>query len=253
MSQVEPLTSPVLGQTRHAFFLRLGGVSTGIYASLNCGPGSSDQPGAVAENRSRVARAIGVAPDRLVTARQAHTAKVIFIENPWEAEALEADALVTDRPDMAVGALAADCAPILMSDSRSSVAAAVHAGWRGAKGGVIEAAVEAMVNAGARRERISAAIGPCAGPSNYEVGDEFESTFIADDPANATFFHHRDGERPLFDLPGYVRAKLAHAGVEKMEWIGVCALSDTRCFSSRRAKAAGWRDYGRMISVIRPG
>jgi polyphenol oxidase len=249
------LTSPLLERVegvRHGFFTRRGGVSQGVYAGLNVGAGSRDDPVAVAQNRRLAAQAFGDPAPPLVTVYQIHSARAVTADGPWPGEAPQADAVVTAQPGLVLGALAADCAPILIADGVARVAAAVHAGWRGALGGVVEAAVEAMAGAGARRERLVAAVGPCIGPASYEVGLEFLEAFAAASPDNTPFF--RPGATPekrLFDLPGFVLSRLAAAGVSQAEWIGrdTCAEPDA-FFSNRRALHRGEPDYGRLLSAI---
>ena len=244
----EAVTSPLLG-VPHAFLTRRGGASRGFYASLNCGRGSNDDPAAVEANRAAAARALGVGPGALATCHQVHSARAVTVREPGPPE--EADALVTDRPGLVLGVLTADCAPVLLGDAEAGVVGAAHAGWRGALGGVIEAAVEAMAALGARPERIAAAVGPCIGPGAYEVGPEFEARFLDRDPGSARFFDH-GGERARFDLPGYVLHRLAAAGVGRAEWTGHCTHDDAaRFFSHRRSRRAGEPDYGRLISLVR--
>ena len=251
---VPVLTSDRLGElkgVRHAFFTRQGGVSKGVYTSLNVGVGSRDDPAAVRENRARAASAFGAAPQALLTCYQIHSAVAVIANGPWPTRP-EADAVVTATPGLVCGALAADCAPVLMADPEARVVAAVHAGWRGALGGVLEAAVAQMAVLGAAPARIVAAVGPCIGPQSYEVGLEFLETFLAGDPLAA--LHFRPGERPdkrLFDLPGFVLGRLAAAGVTQADWIGrdTCAEEDA-FFSNRRAVRRGEPDYGRLLSAI---
>ncbi len=254
----EAIASPLL-RVRHAFLTRRGGVSRGLYASLNCGRGSGDEPAAVEANRALAAGAVGVGPDALASVHQIHSARVVTVREPGPPE--EADALVTDRPGLALGVLTADCAPVLLCDEVAGVAGAAHAGWRGALGGVVEAAVEAMAALGADPARIAAAIGPCIGPAAYEVGPEFEARFLDRDPASGRFFGRgavpdarpepRAG-RPRFDLPGYVLHRLTIAGVGRAEWTGHCTHDDpARFFSHRRSRRAGEPDYGRLISLVR--
>jgi YfiH family protein len=227
-------------------------VSVGIYASLNCGPGSRDDPAAVAENRARVAAAMEVAPERLLTLHQAHTARVLTVDSPFAGERPQADGLVTATPGLALGALAADCAPVLLADAAAGVVGAVHSGWRGAFDDIPGAAVEAMTALGARRERIVAVVGPCISQSAYEVGPEFVERFCDDDPENARWFAGGAGDRAQFDLPGFVLGRLRAAGVGRAEWLGRCTYGDpARFFSYRRATHRGEVDYGRLISVIR--
>ncbi len=248
----ERVTAEVLAAAPHGFFTRRGGVSGGLYASLNCGPGSRDADEAVAANRARVAAAMGVAPDRLLTLHQVHSARVVVAEGPWTGPRPEADGVVTRDPGLAVAALAADCAPVLFADVEAGVVGAAHAGWRGALSGVIGATVEAMLTLGARRARIAAAVGPCIGQASYEVGPEFVEGFIDEDRAFARFFARGDGDRALFDLPGFCLDRLAAEGIERRAFTGgdTCAEPE-RFFSHRRMVRRGEADYGRMISAIR--
>ena len=236
----------------HGFFGRTGGVSQGIYASLNCGPGSGDTREAVLENRARAAKALSAAA-RLVTLYQVHGAEAVTVTAPWEIAANpKADAMVTDRPGIALGILTADCAPILLADATARVIGAAHAGWGGAFGGVADSVVAAMEGLGAQRGRIRAAVGPCIGQTAYEVGPEFEARFRAADPGNSRFF--RTGARSghwQFDLPAYVSHRLARAGVGSIDGLGACTYErDADFFSYRRA--THWResDYGRQLSAI---
>ncbi|CAA7612275.1 Laccase domain protein in ftsZ 3'region [Candidatus Terasakiella magnetica] len=239
---------------RHGFFTREGGVSEGIYASLNCGPGSKDDPKAVAENRRRAMAMIDLPAESLVTLYQAHTADVVEVREPWDSSAPPtADAMVTDRPGIALGILTADCCPVLLADSKAGVIGAAHAGWRGAVGGVLDSTIDAMARLGARKSHIVAALGPCIGQRSYEVGPEFPAPFLAEDVANADFFapspvqagHH------LFDLPGYVSRKLARLGIHEVTRVPADTCRDhTRFFSYRRATLRGEADYGRQLSAI---
>jgi polyphenol oxidase len=242
-----------LAGIRHAFFTRDGGVSDGIYASLNGGPGSDDAPAKVAENRSRMAAALGVAPDRLLTAHQIHSPDVVIVDEPWEPQARpRADAIVTRAGGLAIGITTADCGPVLLADATAGVIGAAHAGWRGAATGVLEATIIAMERCGADRGRIVAALGPMIRQPNYEVGPEFVTRFKADDGANERFF--QPSSRPshaLFDLPGYIAARLAAAGIRRVEDLGHCTYSDTaRFFSYRRSTHRKEPDYGRHINAI---
>jgi hypothetical protein len=238
---------------RYGFFTREGGVSEGLYASLNCGLGSADDGDRVRENRARVARWLGAKPDRLLTARQVHSPAALIAEEPWPAGALpEGDAIVTRTPGLAVGALSADCAPLLFADPAAKVVAAAHAGWRGARDGVIEATLDAMERLGARRERTLVVVGPSISRTAYEVGDAFREDFMARDPANARFFAEPDeGGRPYFDLPGYCLHRLQRAGVTACVDLAQCTYaSESLFFSYRRATHAREPDYGRQISAI---
>ncbi|MGE0828321.1 MAG: peptidoglycan editing factor PgeF [Hyphomonadaceae bacterium] len=240
-----------LENVRHGFFGREGGVSTGIYASLNAGPGSKDDSNAVAENRRRIAAAMRAAPERLLSLHQVHSAVAITVDAPWSGPRPEADALVTKTPGLALTALSADCAPILLADSEAGVIAAAHAGWKGALAGVTDAAIEAMVAAGARPAHIIAAIGPCIRQPSYEVGLEFEEKFLAADAANAAFFRPGPSGKPHFDLPAYVAARLTRFGVERIDSLAIDTYSDeTALFSHRRSVHAGAPDYGRNCAAI---
>jgi len=249
------LTSPLLADlsgVRHAFFTREGGVSRGLYASLNAGPGSGDDPASVAENRRRALSRLDPDAGALVTAYQIHSANVVVAESPWFAGPPQADAVATRQVRLACGALAADCAPVLIAEPVARVVAAVHAGWKGALAGIAEAAVYAMVGLGADPARMAAAIGPCIGPASYEVGLEFLERFVAIDPANARYFTAGAGpEKRLFDLPAFVLARLARAGVAHAEWVGRDTYAEPDLFfSNRRAVHQGERDYGRLLSAI---
>jgi YfiH family protein len=237
---------------RHGFFTRLGGVSEGIYASLNAGQGSKDDPDAVRENRRRVAAWFDAAPDRLLTAYQIHSATVFEASGPWAEARPEGDGVVTATPGLVCAALAADCAPVLLADAEAGVVGACHAGWKGALGGVIEATVQSMTGLGAKADRIVAAVGPCIGPESYEVGLEFLERFTAEDAGAGRFF--RPGstdDKRLFDLPAYALSRLARAGVTNAEGVGrdTCA-EEALFFSNRRAFKRGEADYGRLISAI---
>ena len=238
---------------RHGFFTREGGVSEGLYASLNCGFGSGDAPERVAENRARALAAAGMPANALVTAYQTHSAEVATVERIWRREdAPEVDAMVTDRPGIALGILTADCTPVLFADGAAGVIGAAHAGWRGALGGVLEATVAGGRARGARPERIAAGIGPCIAQRSYEVGPEFPAPFLAQDPANAGLFapSARAGHH-MFDLPGYVARRLGALGLARVERLrnDTCAESE-RFFSYRRVTLRGEPDYGRGLSAI---
>jgi YfiH family protein len=242
-----------LAGIRHAFFTRDGGVSDGIYATLNGGPGSADAPDNVAQNRARMAASLGVAPDRLLTAYQIHSPDVVTIEQPWPKDARpRADAIVTRTAGLAIGVTTADCGPVLLADAQAGVIGAAHAGWRGAFTGVIEATIAAMERCGAARDRIAAVLGPMIRQPNYEVGPEFVSRFNSADAANDRFF--RPSPQPdhaLFDLPGYIAARLAMAGIRRVEDLGLCTYTDAaRFFSYRRSTHRKEPDYGRHINAI---
>jgi polyphenol oxidase len=242
-----------LTRIRHGFFTREGGVSEGIYASLNCGPGSSDDPAAVVENRARIMAMMDLPPKALVTVHQAHTADVVLVEGPWERdERPVADAMVTTCPGVALGILTADCAPVLLADGRAGVIAAAHAGWRGAIGGVLDNTLKVMCAAGAKKAHIVAAIGPCIGQRSYEVGPDFPAPFLTEDSANTDFFapSPRAGHY-LFDLPGYVARKLSRLGVHEVTRVPADTCRDeSRFFSYRRTTLRGEPDYGRQVSAI---
>ncbi len=249
------LTSPILSAVagvRHGFFTRRGGVSTGIYASLNLGRGSDDDQAHVAENYAKVAAAFGVEARAVNTCWQIHSARVVVARQAVAECRPEADGVIAGQPGLVCGALSADCAPVLIADPAARVVGAVHAGWRGALDGVIQAAVDAMVALGGDPGRMVAAVGPCIGPASYEVGMEFLETFTAHDPAWAGFFDMAGSpDKRLFNLPGFVLGQLAKAGVAHREWIGrdTCAEAD-EFYSNRRAFKRGESDYGRLISAI---
>ena len=249
-SMLEIITSDSL-PVRHGFFTRKGGASSGIFAGLNCGSGSSDQAEIVAINRARVAAAMGVAPEALVTVNQVHSPDVVTVTEPLDGRP-RADAMVTATPGLALAVLTADCQPVLFADAEAGIIGAAHAGWRGALDGVLEATVEAMEALGARRRAISAVIGPCISQAAYEVGPEFLDAFRDDDPANTRFFANGAGDRLLFDLPGFGLHRLRTAGVGQAEWVRHCTYRDSeRFYSFRRTTHSGEADYGRLISVIR--
>lgn len=240
------------GGIAHGFFLRTGGVSEGIYASLNCGRGSGDEKHRVEENRARVAARLGTEPARLTGPKQAHTAKALIVTTPWKlGEAPEADAVVTNVRGLAIAVLTADCAPILFADPEAGVAAAAHAGWKGAKSGIIESTIEAMESLGARADRISAAIGPAISQAAYEVGPEFKEAFLAGDSAAVQHFAQPLGGRPHFNLPNYIRSRLLSKSVANIQDIGVCTYgNELILFSYRRSVHKFETDYGRQISAI---
>jgi YfiH family protein len=242
-----------LSPLRHAFFTREGGVSGGVYASLNGGVGSHDDAGHVAENRARMAAALAVRPDRFLTAYQIHSPDVVVADEPWDAQARpRGDAIVTRTAGLAIGVSTADCGPVLFADADARVIGAAHAGWRGALSGVVEATVAAMERLGARRGRIRAALGPMIRQSNYEVGPDFTARFAAEDEASADFFRPaaREGHA-LFDLPAYIAARLHRAGVQEIEDVGLCTYAEPeRFFSFRRTTHRAEPDYGRHINAI---
>jgi YfiH family protein len=248
--EAQGLISPRIA---HGFFGREGGVSQGIYASLNCGPGSKDDPAAVAENRRRVADAL--APEvRLISLSQVHS-PIIHAFPAWGAEdgrRLEGDGMVTATPGLGLGILTADCAPVLFTDANAGVIGAAHAGWKGALGGVLEATLEAMEKLGASRMRISAAIGPSISQQNYEVGADFRDRFLESGAKHGRFFVPSDREGHFrFDLPGYAAHRLTQAGTGSVETLGICTYpAENGFFSFRRTTHAGEPDYGRQISAI---
>lgn len=247
---LEIITSDALAP-RHGFFTRKGGASSGIFAGLNCGTGSSDQADIVAINRARVAEAMGLGVEALVSVHQVHSPDVVRVTGPL-AEKPRADALVTATPGLALAVLTADCQPVLFADVQAGVIGAAHAGWKGARDGVMEATVGAMEALGARRDRISAVIGPCISQTAYEVGQEFFESFTDDAPEARRFFINGNGDRYLFDLPSYGLWRLREAGVGQAEWTRHCTYRDpARFYSYRRTTHAGEADYGRQISVIR--
>ncbi len=239
---IEAITSPLLAGTRHSFLGRRGGVSTGMHAGLNVGLGSD-------RRRATEAVAPGAA---LVTVYQVHGAEVVTATTTIpDADRPHADALVTDRPDLALGILTADCAPILLADEDAGVIGAAHAGWKGALGGVAEATVAAMERLGADRARISAAIGPCIARASYEVDDAFLARFAAKDPEYERFFAGARAGHRCFDLEGFVASRLAAAGIVSVQALGLDTYSDPdRFFSYRRATHRGEPGYGRQLSLI---
>ena len=246
---MQPIFADALRGVTHGFFTREGGISGGIYASLNGGPGSGDDPAAVAENRARIARWMGATA--VLSLHQVHGAEVVRVTGPWQGDRPQADAMVTDRPGLGLAVLTADCAPVLLADAEAGVIGAAHAGWKGALGGALEAVVEAMEAIGAERDRISAVIGPAISQRAYEVGPEFVERFLDEDQANAGHFAGGQGDRAMFDLPGFCLARLRAAGVGVAESTGHCTYTDERrFFSYRRACHAGEQDYGRLVSAI---
>lgn len=242
-----------LDAVRHGFFTRRGGVSEGVYASLNCGAGSRDRPEDVRENRARVLAALGAEPGRLAAPYQVHSAQAVVALQPWpRGEAPKADAVVTDRRGLAVAVLTADCAPVLFCDPQAGVVAAAHAGWKGALAGVLEATVAAMEGLGARPGRITAALGPAIAQAAYEVGEEFALRFLAADGANERYFARPQAAGlPRFDLPAFAADRLTAAGVGRVESLGICTYGDeSRFYSYRRATHRREPDYGRQISAI---
>lgn len=252
MSAPEVIRSRLFGEVPHGFLGRRGGVSVGQYEGLNVGLGSDDDPAAVAENRARALAAVRPGAV-LLTPYQTHSADCLMVRVPF-ANGLRppGDALVTDRPDLAVGIVTADCAPVLLADTAAGVVGAAHAGWKGALGGVVDATVAAMTSAGADPDRIVAVVGPCIARASYEVDEGFRRRFEVDDPANERFFTDagRAGHAQ-FDLEGYVVHRLAAAGVTRVEALGLDTYADEeRFFSYRRATHRGESGYGRQIALI---
>ena len=249
---IAPLRCPPLSAP-HGFFTRRGGVSGGAYASLNCSLSSRDDPAAVRENRARAATAIGASADALVGLTQVHGAQVVRVREAWAmGDGPRADAMVTDRPGIALGIVTADCAPVLFADPGAGVVGAAHAGWRGAVAGVLEATLAAMAELGARR--VSAAIGPCIGQNSYEVGADLRDAVLARDAADKRFFApgRREG-RWQFDLPGYCAARLQAAGATVAMLAADTLADEARFFSHRRRMLGGGGPIGHQISAIRLG
>ncbi|MGT2467322.1 peptidoglycan editing factor PgeF [Mesorhizobium atlanticum] len=250
----DPVRSPLLEKAqgmRHGYFTRIGGVSDGIYRGLNIGTGSSDDQTLVAENRRRVADWMGVPADHLLTAHQIHSPDVVVAREPFAGPRPKADAIVTDRPGIAIGASTADCGPVLFADTEARVIGAAHAGWKGAFTGVLENTVAAMEGLGARRERIVAVLGPSIGPDNYEVGPEFVARFVEADTGNHRYFRpSKTVGHSMFDLNQYTVDRLRKAGVTA-EGLGRCTYAEEDLFYSyRRTTHRKEADYGRQASAI---
>lgn len=247
---LEIITSDALAP-RHGFFTRKGGASSGIFAGLNCGTGSSDQAEIVAINRGRVADAMGLGVEALVSVHQVHSPDVVTVTAPL-ADRPRADAMVTATPGLALAVLTADCQPVLFADAKAGVIGAAHAGWKGARDGVMEATLDAMEALGAQRGQVTAVIGPCISQTAYEVGQEFFESLTDEAPDARRFFVNGNGDRYLFDLPSYGLWRLREAGVGHADWTRHCTYRDpARFYSYRRTTHAGEADYGRQISVIR--
>lgn len=252
----EPLRSDSLqglaaAGIRHGFFTRAGGVSGGVYRGLNVGLGSRDDRASVLENRARVAAWLGVPADNLCTPHQVHSAVTVMASAPFGSERPEADGIVTDRPGLAIGVLAADCGPILFADGEARVIGAAHAGWKGALNGIAESTIAAMEKLGARRERITATLGPSISPANYEVGPEFVARFVAADPENERYFEASPKTgHAMFDLNRYTVDRLEKAGIRASQ-LGRCTyVEEDLFFSYRRTTHRKEPDYGRQISAI---
>ena len=249
---LEILTSDALSPVRHGFFSRCGGASSGIFSGLNCGTGSSDLAEVVALNRKRVADAMEVSPEDMISVHQVHSPTVITVGGPLTGDRPIADAVVTATPGLVLTILTADCQPVLFADLGANVIGAAHVGWRGALDGVLEATLNAMEALGARRENMIAVIGPTISQYAYEVGPEFLDDFMADSSENTRFFANGQGDRMHFDLPAFGLHRLRQAGIGKAEWTRHCTYSDPdRFYSYRRSTHANEADYGRLISAIR--
>jgi YfiH family protein len=248
--KLDMLTAPALTGApgvRHGFFTRRGGVSGGLYDSLNCGFSTGDERGKVQENRNRAVAALRLAPDRLAAVQQVHSARVVLIDEDWTPGSLEqADGLATRRRGVALSVLGADCAPVLLADPEAGVIGAAHAGWRGALSGVTDSVIDAMIGLGAEPSRIVAAIGPCIALKSYEVGPEFPVPFLEQDAANSRFF-----QGGHFDLPGYLEGRLQKRGLKQIcPSIGDTAADEQRFFSHRRATLHNGGVAGRLLSAI---
>lgn len=249
---LEILTDEALQPFQHGFFTRKGGVSRGVFGGLNCGLSSADVTADVARNRELVSNAMSAAPRALCTVRQVHSAEVVVVDSiETHDRNVAVDAMVTGTPGVVLGILTADCQPVLFADQNAGVIGAAHAGWRGALAGVLEATIEAMERLGATRQDVAAVIGPTISQRAYEVGPEFIEPFLDQDPANHRFFANGEGDRYLFDLPGYGVDRLRRAGVGSAQWTRHCTYSDeNRFFSYRRSVHRQEPDYGRLISTI---
>ena len=251
MSSVEVIRAISLGQLPHGFLGRRGGISVGECAGLNVGFGSQDDPEAIAGNRRLAVTALHPEAE-LATVHQVHSAEVVLAKHPWPLDQRpKADAMVTDTPNLLLGILTADCAPVLFADHREAVVGAAHAGWRGALAGVTDATIEAMERLGARRDQIHAAVGPCVAQTSYEVDEAFRANFLHADADNARFFVTGLAGRPHFDLEAYVVHRLIAAGIGEVEALNLDTYADSdRFFSFRRATHRGEADYGRQLSAI---
>lgn len=252
---LELLTSDALAPLRHGFFTRKGGASSGLYAGLNCGLGSSDQADVVAINRTRVAHALGGTTADLIAPNQIHSARAVQIDAPMDLSTTprpDADAVVTATPGLVLLILTADCAPVLFADHQAGVVAAAHAGWRGAFDGVLQSTLTTMEQAGARRERITAVVGPTISQPSYEVGQEFLDRFLDRDSGNARYFVNGVEGKYHFDLPAFICNTLRREGIAHAEWSHHCTYADPdRFFSFRRSVHQHQPDYGRLAAAIR--
>lgn len=251
MSEVEVIRAVSLGGLPHGFLGRRGGVSRGVVEGLNVGSGSNDDRGAIAQNKALAVAAI-LPGAELATVHQVHSAEAVTVEHPWPMEERpHADAMATDRPGVLLGILTADCSPVLLADAEAGVIGAAHAGWRGAIGGVTDAAIAMMERLGARREHIHAAVGPCIAQANYEVDEIFRRNFLESDSSNNRFFVDGPRGRPHFGLEAYVVHRLIAAGIGEVEALDLDTYGDEdRFFSFRRATHRGEADYGRQLSAI---
>ncbi len=250
--QIGKITSPRLTPVEHGFFTRKGGVSEGIYEGLNCGNGSLDDRIAIAENRMRVTKDLGLIPGALLGVHQVHSAKALIVDRPTE-DRPKADALVTATAGLGLSVLSADCQPVLFADHKAGIIGAAHAGWRGAIDGVLEATINKMEHLGSNRYDIEAVIGPCISQAAYEVGEEFFENFADSDSSYTEFFTNgTTSGKYMFDLPGFGLFRLRAAGIDNCEWVGECTYSaPEKYYSYRRTAHKGESDYGRLISVIR--
>ncbi len=250
MIESDSLKHPTIA---HGFFTRAGGHSTGIFASLNCGLGSGDDPDLVKMNRDAVARSLGVAEGHVLTAHQVHSADVIEVTGLWQPENQpKLDGLVTRQKGIAITTLTADCAPVMFADQEAGVIGVCHAGWKGALLGITDSTITAMVKLGASRDRITATVGPTISKANYEVGPEFPAPFLQQDQNHSQFFtSSTKADHFMFDLPGYLRMRLKAAGLTHVHDLALCTYADeSRFYSYRRATHRGEADYGRLISAI---
>lgn len=250
---IEAESLKAMSGIRHGFFTRQGGHSSGIYASLNTGLGSDDDRETVLKNRETVANALGVSGDRLCSPYQIHSADAVIVDDPWPADhGPKADAVVCAKPGIAVAVNTADCTPVLFADPKAGVVAAAHAGWKGAIGGVLKWTVEAMIETGATRQNITAAIGPTISQAAYEVGPEFKARFVEENDSYARFFIPSEQEgHHMFDLPAFVELRLEEAGVDSVQNTALCTYGDEeRFFSYRRKTHRDEEDYGRQLSAI---
>lgn len=247
---LDVIKSPLLAGTKHGFFGRAGGASSGVFAGLNCGYGSSDQHDIVSINRARVANELGVAPDKMAGVHQIHSGDAVTLSEPLS-PAPQVDGMVTAAKGLALGILTADCQPVLFADVGAGVIGAAHAGWKGALAGVLEATVAQMEALGARRSKIAAVIGPTISQANYEVGPEFRAAFVAQDQTYDRFFRQGRDDRFQFNLPAFGLDRLKETGVGQAEWTQHCTYSDpARFYSYRRSVHRKEADYGRLISAI---